>query len=79
MQLVRYNLFFFFALLISMPRINSINFYQNRPKINLYLPEKTRALGYPPPLLRWLGSCSQTPIARGGWGSAPRPPHCDAQ
>ena len=29
-----------FIQLISMPRFNSINFYQNRPKIKLFLPPK---------------------------------------
>ena len=29
-----------FALLIFMPRFNSINFYQNRPKTELFLPKK---------------------------------------
>ena len=37
MQLARYN---HFALLISMPRINGINFYQNRSKIKLFLQKK---------------------------------------
>ena len=63
-----------------MPRINSINFYQNRPKIVISQKKKIRALGYPPPRLRWLGSCPQTPIAPVVGGSAPRPrnapPHC---
>ena len=72
MQLVRYNLFF--ALLISMPRINSINFYQNRPKIVIFPKKKFERWGI-------------RPRASGGWifapklqlppvvgGSAPRPP-----
>ena len=31
-----------FALLISMPRFNSINFYQNRPNIKLFSPKKDK-------------------------------------
>ena len=34
-----------FALLIAMPRFNSINFYQKRPKIKLFLPKSTKFLG----------------------------------
>ena len=44
-----------FALLIFMPRFNTINFYQNKPKIKLFLPKKMqnfRALAAPPPHLR---------------------------
>ena len=57
MQLVRYN---HFALLISMPRINGINFYQNSSKIKLFLPKKkffSSAVGSDPLTLslRWLG------------------------
>ena len=61
-----------------MPRINGINFYQNRSKIKLFLPKKSffRVLVDPTPTpyaySSW-GSCPQTPIASGGWGSAPRP------
>ena len=56
-----------------MPRINSINFYQNRLKIKLFLPKKSffRVLGYPTPTPYASGgwrSCPQTPIASGGWG-----------
>ena len=29
-----------FALLVSLPRFNGINVYQNRPKIKLFLPKK---------------------------------------
>ena len=38
-----------------MPRFNTINFYQNKPKIKLFLPKKMqnfRALAAPPPHLR---------------------------
>ena len=33
-----------FSPLFSMPRIESINFYQNRPKIKLFLPKNTNFL-----------------------------------
>ena len=72
MQLVWYNLFS--AQLIFMPRINSNNFYQNRPKIVIFPKKK---------LERW----GTRLHASGGWvfaprlqlppvvgGSAPRPP-----
>ena len=53
-----------FALLMSVPRFNSINFYQNKPKIKLCLPKKLkifRAIGALPPDSR--ASC--------GWGLLP--------
>ena len=48
-----------------MPRINGINFYQNRSKIKLFLPKKGffRVLVDPTPIH----------YASGGWGLAPRP------
>ena len=62
-----------------MPRINGINFYQNRPKIKLFLPKKSffRVLVDPTPIPYasggW-GSCPQTPIASGVWGIRPQTP-----
>ena len=55
-----------------MPRINGINFYQNRPNIKLFLPKKIffRVLGDPTPTPYASGgwrSCLQTPIASGSW------------
>ena len=40
-----------FALLIFMPRFDSINFYQNRPRIRLFFhkTQNFRAQGAPPP------------------------------
>ena len=69
-----------------MPRINGINFYQNRSKIKLFLPKKKvffRVLVDPTPTPYasggW-GSCPQTPIASGGWGICSQTPqrlsHC---
>ena len=69
-----------FALPISIPRFKSIIFYQNSPKIKLFLEElkNFRALG---------GSASQTPVppaagrfasttpASGGWGLCPQAPN----
>ena len=54
-----------FAMLISMPRINSIDFYQNRPKIKLFLPKKLKFFE------SW--GIRSTPYASGGWGPCPRP------
>ena len=34
-----------FALLISMPRSKALIFYQNRRKINLFLPKKQKVFG----------------------------------
>ena len=49
-----------FALLISMPRFKSIIFYQNSPKIKLFLKkmQSFRALGAPP----------VADLGGGGWG-----------
>ena len=63
-----------------MPRFNSINFYQLRPKIKLFLPKKKNFFecwGLSPHTLclRWLGTLPpdhQLPPVVGG--SAPRPP-----
>ena len=63
-----------------MPRIDSINFYQNRPKIKLFLPKKEKyfeRLGiHPPhPMPQVAGGFAlgpQLPLVVGG--SAPRPP-----
>ena len=38
------------ALLIFMPRFNSINFYQSRPKIKLFVPKKYKIFERCPPL-----------------------------
>ena len=57
-----------FALLISMPRFNSINFYQNRPKIKIFLPKKYKIFE------RW-GSALRPPSS-GGWGFHLQTPNC---
>ena len=44
-----------FALLISMPCFNSINFDQNTPKIKSFFPKNYK-------IFERLGLCSQTPI-----------------
>ena len=61
MQLVRYN--HFFALLISMPHINSINFYQNRPKIVIFAKKNfVRGVSAPtPPVAEFLPPDSNCP------------------
>ena len=64
-----------------MPRINSIIFIKIGLKWSYFCQKnwKCSSAGDPPYTLclRWLGDFSpQTPIAFGGWGSAPRPPHC---
>ena len=46
-----------FALLIPMPRFKSINFYQNRPEIKLFLQKKKLQK------FRAFGACPQTSIA----------------
>ena len=50
----------------SYARFNSINVYQNKSKIKLFLPkiQSFRVLGAPPPDLH----------ASGGWGFVPGPP-----
>ena len=70
-----------------MPRINSIDFYQNRPKIKIFLPKKYKFFerwGIRPYTLclRWLGALPPTPIVYGVWeirpqipATSPRP-HC---
>ena len=49
-----------------MPRINNINFYQNRPKIKLFFPKNKF-------IFRVLVDPTPTPYASGGWGPCPRP------
>ena len=55
-----------FALPISMPRFKRIIFYQNSPKIKVFLQkmQNFRALGAPP----------TDPRASGVWGLRPKPP-----
>ena len=60
-----------------MPRINSINFYQNRPKIKILAKKNKKILSAegsaptPHASSGW-GPCPQTPIASGGWGICPQ-------
>ena len=61
-----------FALLIFMPRFKSINFYQNKPKITLFLPKNLKfssAGGYAadPRTCGGWGLCFQTPILQQLW------------
>ena len=65
-----------FAPLIFIPRFNSINFYQNRPKIKLFLLKKFKILE------RW--GLRPRPHATGGCGLRPKTPesapiHCRYQ
>ena len=55
-----------FALLISMPRVKSIIFYQNRTKIKLFLQKKCKIFE------RW-GLRPQTSMSPAAVGFAPRP------
>ena len=48
-----------------MPRINSIDFYQNRPKIKLFLPKNKN--------FSRAGGSAPTPCPSGGWGPCPDP------
>ena len=48
-----------------MPRINSIDFYQNRPKIKLFC-QKNKNFSK-------AGGSAPTHYASGGWGPCPRP------
>ena len=52
---IKYSSNHVFALLISIPRLNSINFYQNRPNIKLFLLTKYKFFE------RW-GLCPQTSV-----------------
>ena len=60
------SIIMFFALLISMPSFNSNNFYQNRPKIKLFLLKNTKF---------WSarGSARRPPYFRGKGASPPDP------
>ena len=64
-----------------MPRINSINFYQNRPKIKLFLPKKIKkfssAGGSAPHTLcfRWLGALPPDPNCLQWLGDPPPDNH----
>ena len=67
-----------FALLLSMPRFKSIIFYQNSPKIKLFMQKNAknfRALGAPLPDLQppAVGGLAPGPLMAFG-GSAPRLP-----
>ena len=62
-----------------MPRINSINFYQNRPKIKLFLPKKIffecwgiRPPHPMPPVAGGLAPRLQLPPVVGGFAPRPR-------
>ena len=61
-----------------MPHINSINFYQNRPKIKLFLPKKfffeRWGIRPPHPMPPVAGGLAPTPIASGGWRIRPQTP-----
>ena len=54
------------ALLISMPRFESIDFYQNIPKIKLLLQKNANFF------VCW-GLCPQIPVPPAAWGFAPDP------
>ena len=56
-----------FALPISMPRFKNINFYQNRPKIKLFLQKNAKFFVF-------CGLRTQTPVPLAAGGFAPRPP-----
>ena len=80
MQLVRYN--HFFALLISMPRINvALIFIKIGIKINYFCQKnkKFRAQGAPPPhpmptVAESLAPRPPMQLPPAVWGSSPRPP-----
>ena len=66
---------------VLMPSINSINFYQNRPKIVISQKKKSSSAGVSAPTPPVAGFLPQTPIAPGGWGirsqtPATPQPHC---
>ena len=56
-----------FALPISMPRFKSINFYQNIPKIKLFLQKNAQVF------VCWMLR-SQTPVPPAAGGFSPKPP-----